>query len=77
LRVEFLDDLFGYATIREFDEGEPPRPPGLAIDRHDHMGRFRDGCEVRAEVGFGRRVGQVSNEQTDWQAFPLIREILS
>jgi hypothetical protein len=72
LRVELLDDLIRHVSIRELDEGEAAWAPGLSIDRHDDMRRFRDCGEVGAEVGFGRRVGQVSNEQTDWHSLPLI-----
>jgi hypothetical protein len=68
LRVEFLDDLLGHPTVRELDEREPTRPACLAIDRHDDVRRLRNGSEVGAEIGFGRRVRQVPNEQTDWQA---------
>jgi hypothetical protein len=67
LRVEFLDDVFGDRTIREFHEREAAGTTGLAIDRHDDMGRFCDGGKVGSKVRFTRSVRQVPDEQTDCQ----------
>ena len=69
LGVESLDDFFGGSPLDELDERESARPAGLAIDRHDDVGRFCDGREVGFEIRFGRTVRQVSDEQTDCQSF--------
>ena len=70
LRVEFPDDLFGDRTVGELDEGKPSRSAGLAIDRHDHVGRFCDRREVSPEIRFRRAVRQVADEEPDSQGFP-------
>ncbi len=70
LRVELSDDLLGGGALREFGEGEPTRPAGLAIDRHDNVRRLRDRREVRPEIRFRRAVGQVADEEPDSQGSP-------
>jgi hypothetical protein len=70
LRVEFSNDFFGDCTVRELDEGKPPRPACFAIDRHYDVRRFCDGREVSPEIRFRRTVRQVADEQPDSQGFP-------
>ena len=64
---KLLDDFLGRRTLRELDEREAARTPGLAIDGHHHVRRFGYGGEVGAEVGFARPVRKVPDEQTDCQ----------
>jgi hypothetical protein len=67
LRVEFLDDVFGDGAICKLDERKAAWTAGLAIDRHDDMGRFCDRGKVGAEIRLTCRVRQVPDEQTDCQ----------
>jgi hypothetical protein len=67
LRVELLDDFFRHGALGELDEREAAWTAGLAIDRHDDVGRFRDSGEVRAEIRFACTVGEIPDEQTDCQ----------
>jgi hypothetical protein len=67
LRVEFLDDVFGDGAVREFHEREAAGTTGLAIDRHNDMGRLCDGGKVGAKIRFTCSVRQVPDEQTDCQ----------
>ena len=53
LLVEALDHFLGDRTLGELDEREAAGTAGLAIDRHDHMGRLCDGREVGPEIRFG------------------------
>jgi hypothetical protein len=61
--------LFGERAIGKLHEGEATWTPGLAIDRHDHVGWFSDRREMGPEVRLRRAVGQVADEQTDSQGF--------
>ena len=67
LRVEPLDDLLRLGAIDEFHERKAARPAGLAIDRHDYMGRLCDRREVGFKVRFCGAIRQVPDEQTDCQ----------
>jgi hypothetical protein len=55
-------------TILELDERKPARAPRFAIDGQHHLGRRSHGSEIRAQVGFGRGIRQVADEQTDSQS---------
>src|SRR5439155_20418828 len=68
LPVETLNRLFGVRAIDEFDKGEPARAPGFGMDREHDLRRRRDGTEIGAQVGFGRAVSEITDEQTDGQA---------
>jgi hypothetical protein len=67
LCVELPDDFGGKRRVGELDEREAARTSRLPIDRHDDVGRFRDGREVGSKISFRRAVRQVSDEQTDCQ----------
>ena len=54
---------------RHLDEREPARAAGLAIDRHDDVGRLSDGREVGSKVRFGGTVREIPDEQTNCQGF--------
>ena len=60
--------VLGVRAVEEFHEGEPARPPGLAIDRQHDLRRRGDGAEVGPQVGFGRAVGEITDEQTNGQS---------
>jgi hypothetical protein len=67
LHVELLDDFFSDRALDEFNEREAAWTAGLAIDRHDDVGRLGDGGEMSAEIRFGRTVREIPDEQTDCQ----------
>src|SRR6185295_7506473 len=68
LSVEALDRLFGVCAIGEFDEREPTRASGLAIDRQHDLRRRSDGPEVAPQIGFGGAVRKIPDEQTNGQS---------
>src|SRR6185369_6635211 len=68
LSVELLDRLLGMRAIEKLDERKAARAPGLPIDRQDDLRRRRDAAKVRTQVGFGRGVVEITNEQTDGQS---------
>jgi hypothetical protein len=55
-------------AIEKLDERKAARAPGFPIDRQDDLRRRRDAAEVRTQVGFGRGVVEITNEQTDGQS---------
>ena len=67
LRVEFPDDIFADGAFRDFHEREAAGTAGLAIDRHDDMGRFCDGGEMSAKISLTCTVRKIPDEQTDCQ----------
>ncbi len=77
LRVELADDFLRLVTVHELDERESARTTGLAIDRHGDVGGLCDGCEVGAEIGLTRTVGEVPDEQTDCQGLLVKSPLLA
>jgi hypothetical protein len=68
LPVEALNRVLGVRPFEVLDEREPTRPARLAVDgQHDLRGR-RDASEVGAQIGLGRGIRQIANEQTDSQS---------
>ena len=55
-------------AIEKLDECKTAWTAGFPIDRQDNLRRRRDAAEVRAQVGFGRGVVEITNEQTDGQS---------
>jgi hypothetical protein len=66
LSVELADGLFGRGALSELDKGEPPRSPGLAIERANDLGGFPELREVGTQIFFGCLIGQVTDKQSDW-----------
>jgi len=46
LRIELLDDIFGDGAVGKLDKRKAARTSGLAIDRHNDVGRLCDGGKV-------------------------------
>src|SRR6185295_490048 len=68
LPVELLDRFLGVSAIEELDERKAARSARFAIDGEHDLRGWRHGAEVRAKVGFGRGVVEITNEQTDGQS---------
>jgi hypothetical protein len=65
LLIEAADRLFGNRPVGVVDEREPARAARFAIDRQHDLRRLAHGRQEVAQVGLGRGVRQVPNEQTD------------
>ena len=66
LAVELLDRLFGGGAFGVLDERESARATGFTVERADDLGGLADLREMRTQVFFGRLIGQIAHEQSDW-----------
>ena len=66
LSVEFLDRLFRGGAFRVLDEREPARAAGFPVERTNDLGGGTDLGEMRTQIVFGRLIGQIAHEQSDW-----------
>jgi hypothetical protein len=66
LAVEFLDRFFGGGALGVLDERKASRAAGLAIKWANDLGWLTDLRKMRSQVFFGRLIGQIAHEQSDW-----------
>ena len=66
LAVELLDRLLRGGAFGVLDEREPARATGFTVERTDDLGWLADLSEMRPQVFFGRLIGQIAHEQSDW-----------
>jgi hypothetical protein len=72
LTIEALHRSVRVRAFGEFDEGETTGATCFPVDGQDDLRRRGDGAEMGAEVGLGRAVRQVTDEQTDSQFSVLL-----
>jgi len=62
--VELLDRFWHRGRVTEFDEREPARLVGCAVDRQEHFFYRTHLGEQRFEIRLGRLVAEVSDEDS-------------
>ena len=66
LAVEFLDGFFGGGALRVLNERKPAGAAGFPVERTHDLCGLADLREVSTQIVFGRLVGQIAHEQSDW-----------
>ena len=66
LLIELGDRILRVLVGHHLDERKPAGAAGFPVERADDLRWLTDLREMRPQIVFGRLVGQIAHEQSDW-----------